>query len=68
VEYSLHRTPSSNLSHPLDISGLGGIMRCGAEKINEDTQKRLNKPLTFLYCCGIIVPENERGFRANEMT
>ena len=53
---------------PLDISGKGGIMRCEAEKINEDTQKRLNKPLTFLYCCVIIVPENERGFNDETLT
>jgi len=42
--------------------------------VNEDTSKKFpkkdikktNKLLTFLYCCGIIVPENERG--SNEMT
>ena len=65
VESDRRQTPTGHplaiSPTPLDISGLGGIMRCEAEKINEDTQKRLNKLLTKLTLCVIIVPENERG-------
>ena len=65
VESDRRQTPTGHplaiSPTPLDISGKGGIMRCEAEKINEDTQKRLNKLLTKLTLCVIIVPENERG-------